>query len=271
MSKRIIVFVFLVFFTGYSLLCFSSCNLKEKYKETFDIYGDFLYRIIYLDEDGKEIAKNKGISEFVRIYGLSEEGQQKEVIVVPKTIDGYAVKEIGKNVAFLGWKGDWVNEKLVKVFCLSYMDIEPGSFKNAPNIKKIIVLSSEKNRYKSLWGCNLPVYITGKNYNSSYNNTSYVYDESLMVYFANVSFMWNCDEVENDGYYWIDDYDYGEKIEYIPENPEWDGYTFDGWYKEPECVNRWDFDADTLPKVKYTGDGEEIYQETKLYAKWIKK
>ncbi len=48
-----------------------------------------------------------------------------------------------------------------------------------------------------------------------------------------------------------------------------DGYAFDGWYKEPECMNRWDFDADTLPEVKYTDDEEEIYQETKLYAKWI--
>lgn len=255
----ILIIIFVIGLTG--------CK-KIEYK----VYGDFVYDIVYLNDEGHEVIAAKGSPSFVRIYGLSEEGQQKEVIVVPKMIDGYEVKEIGKNVPFLGWKGNWVNEKLVKVFCLSYMNIDTGSFKNAPNIKKIIVLSSEKNqfKYQSFWGSNLPVYITSKENDNNHNNTSYVYDENLMIYYANVSFMWNCDDAENDGYYWIDDYGYGEKIEYIPENPERNGYTFDGWYKEPECINRWDFDADTLPKVKYNDDEEEIYQETKLYAKWIK-
>lgn len=41
-----------------------------------------------------------------------------------------------------------------------------------------------------------------------------------------------------------------------PTAPTRAGYTFDGWYKEPECTNPWDFDSDTL-----TAD-------VTLYAKW---
>ena len=239
------------------------------YKREYQVYGDVLYDIVYLNDEGQEVIAEKGKPSFVRIYGLSEEGQQKEVIVVPKMIDGYEVKEIGKNIMFLGSKGNWVSEKLVKVFCLAYMEIEPGSLQNSPNIKKIIVLSSEKRYYEKFWGSNLSVYITSKEYDNNYNNTSYVHDEDLMIYYANVSFMYNYENAKNDGYYWIDDYDYGEKIAYIPENPERDGYAFGGWYKETECINAWSFETDTLPEVQYTEDGEKIYQETKLYAKWI--
>jgi len=41
-----------------------------------------------------------------------------------------------------------------------------------------------------------------------------------------------------------------------PTAPTKTGYTFAGWYKEPECTNPWDFDSDTL-----TAD-------VILYAKW---
>ena len=74
-----------------------------------------------------------------------------------------------------------------------------------------------------------------------------------------------------------------EKIEYIPEDPSREEYEFGGWYKEAECINKWDFDKDTLPEEQleeveveatlheeaYT-EMRQVYQETKLYAKWIK-
>ena len=86
---------------------------------------------------------------------------------------------------------------------------------------------------------------------------------------ANVSYYYNYENAPNDGYYWIDNYNYGETIEYIPAIPVRDGYTFGGWYKETECINAWDFEIDTLPEVQYDEEEMEIYQETKLYAKWI--
>ena len=41
-----------------------------------------------------------------------------------------------------------------------------------------------------------------------------------------------------------------------PEAPTAEGYQFEGWFKEPECTNAWDFAADT------------ILSDTILYAKW---
>ena len=68
---------------------------------------------------------------------------------------------------------------------------------------------------------------------------------------ANTSFYYNYAGAPNDGFYWIDDLD-NEKIEVIPPSPEREGYEFGGWYKE------------------YTEDGEYVYKETCLYAKWQK-
>lgn len=70
-------------------------------------------------------------------------------------------------------------------------------------------------------------------------------------------------------YHSVDNYEYGSLIEIIPPIPERDGYTFDGWYKEPECTTAWNFETDTLPELKLDDEGNEIFQETALYAKWL--
>ena len=65
------------------------------------------------------------------------------------------------------------------------------------------------------------------------------------------------DEV-NGGYYRLDNIGTGETIP-EPPAPEREGYTFGGWYTEPECVTAWDF-----------GDSPRIEEgvEFRLYAKW---
>lgn len=72
-------------------------------------------------------------------------------------------------------------------------------------------------------------------------------------------------------YYYVDDCEYGGIIEAIPPIPEREGYSFDGWYKEPNCVNMWSFEKDTLPNKLLDEEGKEVFQETALYAKWNKK
>jgi len=49
--------------------------------------------------------------------------------------------------------------------------------------------------------------------------------------------------------------EYGSKVEQ-PEEPVKEGYTFAGWYKEPECINAWDFETDV------------VTDNITLYAKW---
>lgn len=49
---------------------------------------------------------------------------------------------------------------------------------------------------------------------------------------------------------------YGKTSE-EPEKPEADGWIFDGWYTEPECINEWSFD-------------NQVTENIVLYAKWSK-
>ena len=93
-----------------------------------------------------------------------------------------------------------------------------------------------------------------------------------LTYFrpANVSYYLNYDKEDSDGYHWIDDYDYGTKITFIPPEPVREDYTFGGWYKEADCLNAWNFQEDTLPEEIIDEETNKIvYQETILYAKWI--
>ncbi len=87
---------------------------------------------------------------------------------------------------------------------------------------------------------------------------------------ANTSYLFNYEEAPNDGYFFINDFEYGKKIENTPYEPMREGYTFGGWYKEAECKNEWNFDEDKLPEAEYDEEGNVEFVETKLYAKWIK-
>ena len=82
--------------------------------------------------------------------------------------------------------------------------------------------------------------------------------------FTNVSYLYNYEGAKDKGFYWRDNYE-NETIQYIPENPIREGYTFGGWYKEAECINEWNFETDIVPKKSE----ENIYSSTNLYAKWI--
>ena len=88
------------------------------------------------------------------------------------------------------------------------------------------------------------------------------------IYVANTSYMFNYEGEPNEGYFFINDFERGGAIEDTPYEPRREGYTFAGWYKEPECVNAWDFTKDTLPAAEYDEEGNLLFVETKLYAKW---
>ena len=91
--------------------------------------------------------------------------------------------------------------------------------------------------------------------------------------YANVSYYYNYENAPFDGFYWLDDYgDFNDEIiKYPPANPVREGYEFAGWYKEPECLNKWNFETDLVPKKIYDPYLENfVYAETALYAKWNK-
>ena len=90
------------------------------------------------------------------------------------------------------------------------------------------------------------------------------------LFCGNVSYHLNYEGAENGGYWWIDNLA-GESLLSKPEEPTREGYEFGGWYKESECVTEWGFDEDRTPAEESDEEGNVIFRETELYAKWLPK
>ena len=91
------------------------------------------------------------------------------------------------------------------------------------------------------------------------------------IQMANVVYKFNYEEAPNEGYFFINNFEYGGLIEDTPYKPIKEGYGFAGWYKEPECVNKWDFSVDKLHEEEYDEEGNFVFEELNLYAKWARK
>ena len=203
--------------------------------------------------------------ETAYITGLTELGKQQRFLVIPEEIDGVKVYTIGERPPLQMWSSigwaDMCSEKLEKVYITSSVHIVSGSFRNSPNLMKVVSMAGAFKIESTQF---IKTYVSSEEYNNLSSNSLYYYAFDK----ANVSYFNNFETEENYGYYWIDDWDYGGKIEFIPPEPEREGYTFGGWYKEPECINKWNFETDTLPEQKLDEEGREVYQETRLYANW---
>lgn len=216
---------------------------------------------IYLQEDDK-----------IRIIGLTDKGCQEKYLIIPPEIDGKAVTYLGcgdgldsaavtHNFEDYGCI-NFASEKLQKIFVTSQISsigsalyVSANLVPEGDNFVGFFLLSATDEKINLL-----------KNYQ---NYNVYSFNGSRFKN-ANISYLYNFEDAPNNGYYWIDNCDYGNKIEFIPPDPQRAGYRFDGWYKEPECVTEWDFGTDSLPEQILGEDGKEIYQETKLYAKWTR-
>ena len=240
-------------------------------EEPYEVYGDYLYQVVKTDEDGNEYESNSKTNDYsemhIRIVGLSEEGKAKEILIIPQYINGIEVKELGsKNkIGLVGQRFE--SDVLKRIYVPFKIDqlLVPSANIDHPLLERIIVFADEipENKVSGFprWYVTSYKHIDGDTY----------YSEDYGKW-CNVSYMYNYTNASNHGYYWVDDYDYGKKIRYKPIDPVRDGYIFAGWYKEAECINQWDFDSDTLPDPIYNiGNYDNpAYQETILYAKWIK-
>ncbi len=257
----------MLLFTG-SII--TGCELGPKIYEE----GDFKYFISERTVTN-ETGKRKNVKE-IGLDGLTEEGKQKEIIVVPSEIKGFPVTSLSRG----GWfwaegeeteldSGMLESENLKAIYLPKGIKVTAvKTFDQCPNLEKVVTLGQLGYSNMKL-NENQKRYIRFLNDSIlSENGTAKVKDGN--AYYANISYYYNYESAENEGFYWIDNFAYGEKIGYIPEEPERTGYTFGGWYKEAECENKWIFNSDTLPQAKYNENGDELYQETKLYAKWIK-
>ncbi|MDR1094265.1 MAG: InlB B-repeat-containing protein [Clostridiales bacterium] len=237
--------------TAIAVFCFlSGCSNNKKGE-----VGFFRYRIYDIKGMG---------GKFAEITGLTEEGAKQKVLIVPKEVGGVKVTRLMDSQKYLfDTVGQWKSDALEKVFLYEDYHVVKNIFTDCLNLKEICIIKyAPTNILKINWelGGGRYCYICA----DIYFLLERLYNDLRP---ANVTYYYNYADADNYGVYWIDNVAYGERIETIPESPARDGYTFIGWYKEGECVNEWDFDSDTLPD-KQTVDDEEVYQETKLFAKW---
>ena len=245
-----------------SLIGLTGCGLINQ-KINYLKSGDFEYMKVYVLSNGGRNettgpAPRNSVVVSATITGLTESGKNKEIIIIPRKIDGLSVDQIGCGLH--RWRKNYFisSEKLKRLYIPFEVRICDATLLRCKNLQSVCMLS--KKRYYP--NEETYAFITSYYY---HHNTEKHYNED----YANVSFMYNYDTYIDDGYYWIDNYDYGSLIEYVPYDPVRPGYTFGGWYKEKECINKWDFAVDALPEEKLDENREVLYQETILYARWI--
>ena len=258
-----IVAIFLAFIVFFAIKCATWNNLSE-FPFRFEKSDYFIY-----------ITGMK--NNEINIVGLTDEGKQQEYLVIPNEIDGKRVRAIGSGMQKVNSQlhdvygesySGFISESLKRLYVNADVYWELTPYINAPDLACVSVIP-----VGGIWGLRMneltypvgskePLYVVPVY--AIANSDEYIYNQPDLIY------SYNFEGAENDGYYWIDNYNYGEKIEYIPAAPVRIGYIFGGWYKEAECINEWEFDSDTLPAEKLDEENNIIFQRTTLYAKWNK-
>ena len=216
--------------------------------------------------------------KIVRLLDLTELGKEQEVIVIPETINGYPVSRIGKmDPNIWGETRIWSSSNLKRLYLPFYMGVANNAIDGCSKLEKIVLFNWDVSQGSTVNTVGELAISAGKQCSTVIKYSEFIKEfsnlvvsenvfEKYRITTSNVGYMYNYEKEGGDGYYWIDDYD-DEKISYVPADPIREGYTFGGWYKEAECVNKWDFDTDKVHKQEFD-DEYYYYQELKLYAKW---
>ena len=212
--------------------------------------GDFKF---YQGEKGADLY----------ITDLTEEGKQKRVLIVPEELDGIPIKGLEDPTVL--WGGaTWQSEKLEKLYLPWNIPADNAILDICHNLHSVFILSYDPD------GSALHYLTEGLAFYINRYLFEEVYFDSVYGRPANVSYYYNDGRTENYGCYWLDNVPYGSVLDVLPpKDPVSEGKTFAGWYKEPECINAWDFETDTTPEEMVDEEGNAIYQETALYAKWV--
>lgn len=255
MKKKLLLMVSL-----WALGTLTSCT-EGKLREYEDVYFKFAVKRF---EDGSVEGY---------LTGFTELGLEQKYLILPNTLNNISIKGFGyKYNKSFGWGNYYVGWETLVSTNLERLYINNDNknedwisdygYGRLPNCHNVFWKSIESlqiiipSRKKFICGYNL--YLKRRND---------MYEHGIL---ANISYMYNYEGAENEGYYWVDSYD-NSLIEFIPPVPQREGYTFEGWYKEKECINAWDFSSDiTKEEIRPTSFNEfkEEYPGTYLYTKW---
>ncbi|MGN0769025.1 MAG: InlB B-repeat-containing protein [Christensenellales bacterium] len=230
-----LIIVLLCLSTGTFYGCFKKDNeLKTEY---------FRYDIVYSGRDG---------NYYVYIVGLTEEGAQLKNIVIPEEIDGMPVKYFRGNSSAPNVKKIIVSYNVRTINSIGLNNRGNFFVYDYPDGLKVLHVNCQYNRCTLMGGS---FYIASAALESFQKNMA---NPGAAYSIANMQYLFNYDDSQNDGVFFIDDLDAGEELEIIPTTPKRDGYTFIGWFSEPECQNKIELNG-------YVKTDEEIVY---LYAGW---
>ena len=243
---------------------FSLCGCFETVRE-YDV-GDFRVVLALGQKDRKDP------NNYLNLIGLSEAGKQKRIIVLPKRINGHPYYLLFQSTP---GAGRTLFQGKMEKFYFEY----PGDYSQ---VSKEATLQfsyyTEEFLKKAILNIEIETSIFAtREINHYYNYNIYRkrmekggHVENIVggIKLANLQFLYNYNESPNEGHFWIDDIDNGEKIEVMPDTPEREGYTFGGWYTEEECENKFDFDTVFNKPVLEVGETYPDDYVTYLYAKW---
>ena len=244
-----------------TVLCgFRACG---SIKEDFFDDGDFTY---YYASD----------KDCYAIVDTTKEGRKKDTLIVPAYYKGKEVRYITYIDHSLAQNRYFIYTRNANKLYLSYLHEMRGDdyFVDILPKKVYFVKNDVTPLFFNYAICLLKTmehYIIEKetdNYFTYYTKAANMTKGEVQI--ANTSYHFNYEGAPNKGYFFIDDFARGGKIENTPYEPQREGYNFAGWYKESECEHVWDFAEDTLPAAEYDEQGNLIFTETKLFANWTK-
>ena len=239
--KRIIVAVILLCIT----LSLSSCSKEVTIDGViYRLCDDNYYTICYISDFETESSTSS--------------------IYVPDTVNGIPVKEEG------------IYGYFTRALSVSYSHTEriylPWSIEESYGIK-FSVLAGKEGTLKYVITPSTKCYHNRlEPYDRFYVLPRVVYEKEENTQFcipANISYFFNYDESPNENYFFVDLLEETGKLTKPPYDPNREGYTFVGWYTEPECVNSFNFEEDSVT-INFDEEGHRIYEEFCLYAKWDK-
>lgn len=228
--------------------------------------GYFQYRRIDIDNDTNIEAI---------IMGLTEIGKKQDTLIIPTLIDGYEVVSLGDNNGFQGKEGDIYFDTLKTIYITNFIKYIGNEHIFSFNDNK------EYNSQNTIFIGNVNVSVNDYFWYNIFRDFDKIYlakettcidfysEQQIKVkcIYANVIYDLNYGE---NNIFMVDDCD-GTIVNILPPNPIREGYNFMGWYKEIECINKWDFENDIIPNKIYNENEEYVLKETRIYAKWEKK
>jgi hypothetical protein len=229
-----------------------------------------------IERDGVEYEKhNNRTAKYWKVASVGCGYEVPDTVYIPDEIDGIPVIGVG----FEQWGGPtakiWGAKRVYFPWSIEYSPI--GNIGYTSEVKYIISASTEilvDIDEDLVYIIPLLLYNKSDKYCLNTNPFRKIdLKEQSNIYPANVAYFFNYEGNPNEGYFFVDWLGTTGRLTKPPYSPKREGYKFVGWYKEAECLNVWDFENDIAeePKTTFDKDGNIIFNEFRLYAKWEKK